>query len=656
MTPPTAAPPKRPSATRAPNRAQPSGRSGRTASSPRPSARRPSPSRRPADPRRPQARSGVAKKATGTLIKPRLRFLKVFLAVVLALVCVRLVELQLFRASQYQASAASQLRQTVTIPALRGGIYDRNGAVLAMSVPTKEVIADDFQITHPATEAAALAPLLGTTTANLTPLLERHSGYVILAKHLRQGAAATIAKDNFPGLTMLNTSVRSVPNKALAASVVGVTNASGAGAAGVEYEFQHELAGMPGVETLLETPYGVSLPQGGVVHSADGTPGKGLELTLDQPLQYVTEQALASEIVSSHAISGTAIVMDVHTGQILSMANLVSTAPNNGVVQTPQAGASMPGTPGVAQAANNLAVTQTYEPGSVFKLVPFSAALDEGLINPTTVFQVPDRVTVDTKTFHDAETHAVEALTATQILAQSSNIGTYEIANNLGESRLLAQVEKLGFGQYSGLKFPGESRGLLMNAGLWEPTDIASLPIGQVDAATPLQVLDAYNSVANGGTFVNPQLVRATVGSNGQLISAPASSARRVMSSTTASELTTMLQQVVTTGTGVEAAIPGYLVAGKTGTSQIPTPGQASYVDGSYNATFVGFAPANHPVLSALVVLERPTGDYFGGGVAAPVFARIMSYALHRYGIPTSPGGNGPQVPTTSSTAVQEST
>lgn len=648
MTPPTVAPPRRPSATRAPARKP-------TA----PSGRRPAPSGRSgssAPPRRPRSAAGVGKTATNDLQTPRLRFLKIAVAAVLVLVGLRLVQLQVFRAHQYQTDAASQLRKTVVLPSLRGGIYDRNGAVLAMSVPTKEVIADDFQISQPATEAAALAPLLGTTPAALTAQLSKRSGYVVLTTHLSQAKAAVVAKDNFPGLTMLNTSVRTVPNGTLAGSVVGVTNASGAGAAGLEYQFQRQLAGTPGVETLLETPYGVSLPQGGVQHLNAGTPGKGLELTLDQPLQYVTEQALAAELTSSHALSGTAMVMDVRTGQILSMANLVSTAPNPGPIATPLAGAPVAGMKGIAQAQNNLAVTQTYEPGSVFKLVAFSAALDDGLISPTTVFQVPDHVTVDTKTFHDAEAHGVEGLTATQILAQSSNIGTYEIANNLGEARLLAQVEKLGFGQSTGLKFPGESAGLLMNAGLWEPTDIAALPIGQVDAATPLQVLDAYNSVANGGVFVNPSLVRASVGADGQLHTLAATASHRVMSTTTASELNTMLQEVVTSGTGIQGAIPGYVIAAKTGTSQIPTPGQASYVAGAYNASFVGFAPANHPVLSAIVVVQKPVGDYFGGSVAAPVFAKIMSYALHRYGIPTSPGGSGPQKPTANTSVIQEST
>ena len=643
MTPPIAAPPRR--RPQSPPRPRPA--APRVPRSAAPPPRRPRPS--------PSKGSGGGRSSTALTVS-RLRFFKVVLLLVLVLMVLRLVDLQVARHHQYQHAANLQLRQTISLPAVRGGIFDRNGAVLAMSVPTKEVIADNFQIAHPVEEAAALAPLLGVPAATLTSELQRHSGYVVLDQHLSTARAATIAKDNFPGITMVDTSSRTVPNGPLAQSVVGLTNASGTGSAGLEYQYQHLLAGQSGSTTLLETPYGVSLPQGGQLHSTPSVAGTGIELSLDQPLQYVTEQALGAEIASTHALSGTAIVMDTRTGQVLSMANLVSTQPQSGPISTPLASQTPTGIAGVAQAQNNLAVTQTFEPGSVFKIVAFSAALDAGLINPQTTFSVPDRVTVDTKVFHDAELHATQSMTATQILAQSSNVGTYLIARQLGESGLLAQIERLGFGQSTGLNFPGESQGLLMSAASWEPTDMAAMPIGQVDATTPLQMLDAYNAIANGGVFVNPSLVRATVGSDGRLVPAKSLGSRRVMSAQTAAEMQNMLEQVVTVGTGVEAAIPGYLVAGKTGTAAIPTPGQASYVKGAYNATFVGFAPANHPVFSAIVVLQRPVGNYYGGSTSAPVFAKIMSYALHRFGIPTSPGGNGAQVPGAVASLVPEST
>lgn len=577
--------------------------------------------------------------------------------VVLLLMTARLVDLQIFRHAQYQGQANQQLRSTISIPAIRGGIYDRNGAVLAMSVPTKEVIADNFQITHPVQEAAALSPLLGIPVGTLIPQLQKHSGYVVLATHLASSNAATIAKDNFPGITMIDTAQRSVPNGALGLSVMGLTNGQGLGAAGLEYQYQKLLAGTTGSTTLLETPFGVSFPQSKATKTTAAVPGTGLELTLDQPLQYVTEQALGAQITATHALSGTAIVMDTRTGQILSMANLVATGQPNGPVTVPLASQVPSGIPGIAQAQNNLAVTQTYEPGSVFKLVTFTAALEGGLIAPTTPFGVPSQVTIDGSVFHDAEQHGAQTMTAEQILAQSSNIGTYLIANKLGENQLLAQVQRLGFGQPTGLNFPGESSGLLMNTARWEPTDIASLPIGQVDSTTPMQMLDAYNAIANGGVFVAPQLVRATVSANGQLTQTAISGSRRVMSTATAATMNTMLQEVISSGTGAKAAIPGYLIAGKTGTAQIPNNTTAGYVAGAYNATFIGFAPADHPVLSAIVVLQRPTyPDYFGGDTSAPVFAKIMSYALHRYGIPTSPGGSGAQTAAANSNSAAEST
>jgi cell division protein FtsI (penicillin-binding protein 3) len=551
----------------------------------------------------------------------------------------RLVDVQVVRSGHYKAQARNELAVPVKVPALRGGLYSRDGQVLAMSVPTVDVYADDFLITRPAQEAAALAPLLHLPAATVAPMLRLRSGYVALARQIPESAGKTIAADSFPGITVVADSKRVVPNGNLASPVLGVVNWSGRGAAGLEYAFNTALAGRAGAETLLESPAGVALPQNPVTRTAT-EPGTGLELTLDEPLQYQTEQALAAQIVASHALSGTAVVMDVKTGEILAMANLVTGTPAPSP-PSPPAGAAAPIVIGpggaVDQAPSNLAVTRLYEPGSVFKLVTFSGALQNGLIGPDTTFSVPDRLALDGSVFHDAEPHPALQLTASQILSQSSNIGTSEIALSLGETRLLAQVKALGFGFPTGLHFPGESAGLLATAASWEPTDLVSLPIGQVDAVTAQQVLDAYNAVANGGVLVQPTLVRGTVSPTGVVTAAARGAAHRVLSPTTNAQLAGMLEQVVSQGTGSSGAVPGYSVAGKTGTAQIPTQGRDAYVTGAYMASFVGFAPADHPVLSAIVVLERPT-PIFGGTVAAPVFSQIMSYALHRYNIPTSPG------------------
>ena len=611
------------------------------------------------------ARVAQSRDWAGSTFHRRTRLIRVVLVLALLLVVWRLVDIQVFRAGAYQAAARGESSISVALPSLRGGIYARDGSPLALSVPTVDVVADDFQIAHPLQTALALAPLLHVPAATLAPELHRTSGYVVLAKQLPQATGQTITADAFPGITTLADSRRSVPNGNLAQPVVGFTNAASQGAGGLEYGDNQLLAGTPGRETIMESPSGIALPQSPVTQQVPTSPGTGLELTLDTQLQYESEQALAKAIVSSNAVSGTAVVMDVKTGQILSMANLVSTHPGSVGAPTSPAANSAPGGvvaigphDAVDEAPSNLAVTQLYEPGSVFKLVTFSAALEDGLINPNSVFTVPDHLTLDGSTFHDAEPHPTESLTATQILAQSSNIGTSEIAQGVGEQRLLNQVKALGFGKGTGLAFPGESPGLLASPAQWEPTDYVSLPIGQVDAVNPLQMLDAYNAVANGGVFVAPKLVRATVSPAGGVVATPPSVTHEVFSPSVDAELTSMLEQVVNQGTGTAATVPGYSVAGKTGTAQIPTVGHDSYVTGAYMASFVGFAPASNPTLSMIVVLDRPT-PIFGGTVAAPVFSQIMSDALHRYDIPTTPGAQTPpagSTPTKASDQAQDIT
>ena len=588
------------------------------------------------------------------------------LLLAMLLLVARLIDVQVLHAGAYQAAARGESSIQVSLASLRGGIYDRDGVPLALSVPTDDVVADDFQIAHPVQTAIALSPIIHVPVATLTAELHRKTGYVVLARQLSQSTGQTISTDAFPGISLISDSKREVPNGNLASPVVGFTNAAGHGAAGLEYGDNRELAGVDGKETIMESPGGVALPQSPVTDQVASSPGTGLELTLDSQLQYESEQALAKAIETSNATSGTAVVMDVKTGQILSMANLAATHP----AALGAAPATTPSDPNgvvpigpndaVNEAQSNLAVTQLYEPGSVFKLVTFSAALQDGLINPNSQFTVPDQISLDGSTFHDAEPHPTEQLTATQILAQSSNIGTGLIAQGVGEQRLLNQVKALGFGQSTGLDFPGESPGLLATAAQWEPTDYVSLPIGQVDAVSALQVLDAYNTVANDGTYVAPKLVQATVSPSGALTKTAPSATHRVFTPSVNAELTSMLEQVVNQGTGTSAAVPGYTVAGKTGTAQIPTAGHDSYIPGAYMASFVGFAPAANPTLSMIVVLDRPT-PIFGGTVAAPVFSQIMSYALHRYDIPTTPGAQAPATtpgttPTSTSDQAQDIT
>ena len=574
------------------------------------------------------------------LLGRRTRAMRLVLAVVFVALVARLVAVQDFSHQHYAALSKSELTQQVSVPAVRGGIYDRSGEVLAESVTKQTVVADPLLITHPAPIADKLSPLLGISADQLRSELTEHSGFVYLAHRVSDQVAAAVTKLHLPGINLVPESQRVEPDGLLAEPVVGSVGYDGSGSSGLEYQYQSTLAGKAGSEDLMQAPDGVALT--GTTSSAVASrPGSGLELTLDQSIQYVAEQALGAEIAAAHATGGTAVVMDVKSGDVLAMADLTATRP--GTEATPPSGTTGPTLvsssdtlpAGVEEAASNSAVTQVYEPGSVFKLVTFSAALAAGVITPNQVLSVPGSLPMGKYTFHDAESHGTESLSATQILAESSNIGTIEVAQGLGEDRLLAQIGNLGFGRATGLEFPGESEGLVPGAAAWTGTSIGSTPIGQDDAVTAQQILDAYNSVANGGVFVQPRLVRGIVTSSGSVSPTAPSPTRRVIDPATDAELVSMLESVVASGTGTSAAIDGYTVAGKTGTAQMPDPNHLGYIPGAYVGTFAGFAPAEHPVLSAIVVLDHPTPIY-GGAVAAPVFSTIMAYALHHYGIPTT--------------------
>ena len=580
--------------------------------------------------------------------------MRVVLLVIFVALVARLVAVQEFSHTHYASLSRSELSQIVTLPALRGGIYDRNGEVLALSVAKKTVVADPFLIKKPLQTADALSPVLGIPVAQLVPELSEHSGFVYLAHRIDSATAAKVSALGLNGIDLIDESERVEPDGQTAQPVIGSVQADGKGGSGLEYQYQSLLAGKAGSEDLLTAPDGVALPGASSTGKA-AKPGTGLELTVDESIQYVAEQALGAEIVASQATSGSAVVMDVKTGDILAMANLQATptptpAPASGsaaaqtvadtTASATSGDASVGGSAstlpaGVSESPSNAALTQVYEPGSVFKLVTFSAALASGVISPNQDFTVPDALPLGTYTFHDAEDHGTENLSATDIIAQSSNIGTIEIAEQLGENRLLNQINNLGFGKPTGLHFPGESQGLVPNASQWSGSSIGSTPIGQADAVTVQQVLDAYNAVANGGEFVAPRLVRATVAPNGSVHAEPAAATHRVIDPTTNAALVKMLESVVSTGTGVEAAIDGYTVAGKTGTAQMPDPTHGGYLPGAFVGSFAGFAPAENPVLSCIVVLNHPTPIY-GGSVAAPVFSTIVQYALQHYGIPTT--------------------
>jgi cell division protein FtsI (penicillin-binding protein 3) len=343
-----------------------------------------------------------------------------------------------------------------------------------------------------------------------------------------------------------------------------------------------------------------------------------LVLTIDEPLQNEVTKDVTAQMNATHSNSGIAVIEDVQTGAILAMVDLIR-GPKDAIVA----------------ASSNLAATSIYQPGSVMKLATISYALQDHLITPDSTFTVPYSLSVGGYTFQDAEVHRTEVLPVKQILAQSSNIGTIKISRLLGLTRLAQAFHALGFGQPTGMNWPGESPGIVGTPAQWLGSSAASVPIGTGVAVTPMQVLDAYNAVANGGRLVTPKIVADTIDAGGHEHATPPSSTRQALLPSTAKQLVPMLAGVVCdeTGTALLARIRGYTVAGKTGTAQVPSSNGRGYVPGDWNASFVGFVPAQAPKLSGIVVLNHPTPIY-GGTVSAPVFAEVMQYALRHFDIP----------------------
>jgi cell division protein FtsI (penicillin-binding protein 3) len=558
----------------------------------------------------------------------RLRLVRFLTLAGFALITLRVVQLQGATGQAYRTLGNEETVVRQVLPAPRGTIYDREGQPLVLSVPVDQVVADPELLPDPAQAAAALAPLVGQSVSALTGVLSERSGYVVLTRDLPAAEAGRVLALDLPGVTLTPREHLVAPIGELAAPVLGGVNGAGVGVSGLEEEYQGLLAGRPGEEEEAVAPSGVVIP-GTTKLIRRPRSGTGLELTIDAGLQWVVERDLAAGVAKAQAANGVAIVEDPRTGAILAMAS---------VVRNPTTGAVTP-------APQNLALTQVYEPGSVFKLVTFSAALQDGLITPDTVVQVPSVLPIDGAIFHDAWSHPAEPMTASQILAESSNMGTILIAERLGADRLAAQISRLGFGKPTGLGFPGASPGLVKPVATWSPTAIGSTPIGQDTGVTAQQILDLFSTVANGGVAIPPRLVAATVSPSGSFHPVPPAAGHRVIAAWADAELVRMMESVATPiGTAPAAAVPGYTVAGKTGTSQIPDPTTGGYTPGAYWGTFAGFAPAQDPALAAVVVMTRPHPIY-GGSVAAPVFSQIMRYALARYGVP-SLGAGQPLPPT----------
>jgi cell division protein FtsI (penicillin-binding protein 3) len=498
------------------------------------------------------------------------------------------------------------------VPAPRGTITDRNGAELAISEAADDVVADPFLIKQPQAAAAQLAPLLGKPfTTVLSEVTRPRTGFVYLAHLISPDRAAAINKLHIAGISMIPESKRVYPRVWAASQVLGSVGWANRGLSGLEYLYNHGLQGDNGIRRTVSDAIGQPISVDEVRPTVSG---KTLELTVDAALQDQVEQVLAGVGAQYTPKGATAIVMNPNTGEILALANWPRINAND-----PAAAPSY--------ATEDRAVGFDYEPGSTFKAITVAGALQDGVVTPDTPFGVPSVLQVADRQIHDAENHGAETLTVREILKVSSNIGADEIGMKLGAQRFDYWVHRFGFGAPTGVDLPGEQSGIVLHSSQYSGSSMGNLPMGQGESVTAIQIAAAYSAIANGGILRPPRIVKAIGGKP-----VPEGRETRIISPTTAAELRDMLRGVLADGgTASGAAIPGWDLAGKTGTANEVINGRYSSSD--YAASFIGFVPASHPKLLVAVMVDRPHGAISGGAVAAPAFQKIVGWAVPYFGI-----------------------
>jgi cell division protein FtsI/penicillin-binding protein 2 len=540
-------------------------------------------------------------------VNRRIRLLLAFLIVVFAVLLGRAAWLQAVRAESLGRMAAKQHRETLVIPASRGTIFDRNGEVLAIGEQATTVYADPQQVRDPRVVAAAAARTLGVNGDRLyDELVHAKGSFLYIRRKADSDRAAALQRRHLAGVFFYPEERRVYPQNSVASHALGYAGLDNKGLSGLELALDRLLAGRAGSETIVKDPFGRAID---VIAERPERQGRDVFLTLDHTIQANAELTLRQTVAKWHARSATAIVLDPRTGDVLAMAVAPSFDANRFGAVTPDA-------------SRNRAVTDVYEPGSTFKLITVAGALSDGLVVPTTSFVLPYSIQVADRVIHDAEERGTETMTVARILAQSSNVGAITLAEKLGRDRLYHWIRRFGYGRPTGVGFPGETAGFVLKPDEWSGSTIGNVPIGQGIAVSAIQMAAAYGAVANRGIWVQPHLVDH-VGGRG-----PARpKRRRILSRPIAAELNAMLQNVVTEGTGTYAAVPGYRVAGKTGTAQKPDE-HGGYASNRYVASFVGMVPASNPRLVILVAVDEPQGAIWGGVVAAPAFAKIAGYDL----------------------------
>lgn len=565
-------------------------------------------------------------------------FLAALVIVALAVFGGRLVYVQGLRGAAIAEEARNSRLSPINLIGSRGEITDAHGVPLATSVERYEISVNQVLVAKfkgtenppvpdgAAGVAAILAPLLDMNPAELGGALVGDRKFVYIRKDVLPDVAREIRKQGLSGVNVDRVAERVYPNSTLAGNVIGFVNSNGVGLAGLEASLDDRLTGTPGQEIYERGRKGQAIP-GGYSEITPATQGDTVQLTLLSDVQWKAQSALDAQVAATGSSSGSLIVTDVKTGEVYALADSGSVDPNN---------------PGEASGSLSSAVSDVFEPGSTGKVITMAAILDNKIADPLSQWEVPYTYSPDGKeTFKDSHEHGLLRLTTTGVLAESSNTGTVMIGQHLPVQTRYDYLAKFGFGAATGIEMSGESKGILHPVDSWQRRDKFAVLFGQAVSVTALQATQVFATIANGGVRVQPHIVKGWTSPDGTYTPAPAAPSTQVVSPETAKTVLTMMQSVVDDGTGANAAIPGYQVAGKTGTAQ-------NWVGGVQGITssFIGVAPADDPRIAVAVILHNPKTSVYGGTVAAPVFSDVAGYTLSELGVAPS-GTTGTLFPTT---------
>jgi cell division protein FtsI (penicillin-binding protein 3) len=556
---------------------------------------------------------------TGKDAQKRIYILAAFFLFWAVVICARLVQLQVFDYGELEQHALRQQQRTIEVAPRRGIIFDRSGHDLAMSIAVDSIFAVPSEIPDPATAATLLAHILKLDAAELRARFHASRTFCWVVRKVDADASDRVRALNLRGIYFQKESKRFYPKRELAAQVLGYVGMDDEGLSGIEREFDDQLRGQPG--RMLISVDARKRWFGRVERQPE--PGENVVLTIDQAIQYIAERELDKAVRENAAAAGTVIVENPHTGEILALANRPTFNPNQSKKIRPQE-------------LNNRAISDIYEPGSTFKLVTLSAALDQRLTHPNELVDCQmGSIVVGGRRIHDWHPYGV--MSVANILAHSSDVGTIKIGLRLGDDRLYHYIRSYGFGSQTGIDLPGETRGLTKPVSRWSKVSIGAISMGQEIGVSPIQLAAMVSSIANDGVWIAPRIVAGTIEprSTPQTVVFHSGAEHRVISRLTAAEMKQMMEGVVLRGTGRKALLEGYTTAGKTGTAQKVDPITHAYSHSKYVTSFAGFAPVNNPAVVVVVILDSPiTHGHEGGMVGAPLFQRIAQQVLEYLHVP----------------------